>query len=108
MKESFNVPDIKYIDPCMALLTIGILLITSGSLAKNSGLILLQTIPDILDVKELKEDILKTFPGIVDVHEMHIWCLVPGDVTVTMHVIFKDHQVLVLVNLIKNNLRNLS
>lgn len=67
--------------------------ISPNLLVKWSGLILLQTIPDELNVVSLKSELTSRFRSILNVHSMHVWCLVPGNVVATMHVTFKDHQV---------------
>lgn len=87
-------PGLKYIDPSVALLAIIIMVASSGAICRESCLILLQTIPAHLDVAELKADLFARFPTtVLNIHDMHIWCLVPGNVVVTMHVIFQSKQV---------------
>ncbi len=109
-------PGLKYIDPVVAIIAIAIMILTrytkkkmhkgqsdltiffffvcSRTIARESCLILLQTMPAHLDVGELKEELFSKFPNsVLNIHEMHIWCLVPGNVVVTMHVIFQSKQV---------------
>lgn len=89
----FTIPNIIYIDPCVALIGIIMLVSTSLGLGKESCLILLQTIPAKLNIEEVKSGLFAQFPTILNVHDMHIWCLVPGNVVATLHVIFKTEQV---------------
>ena len=71
-----------------------VLFIFSFPLVKESGLILLQTIPAQLDVASLKSELFSSFPDhILNVHEMHVWCLVPGNIVATLHIIFQSEQV---------------
>ena len=48
----------------------------------------------VSDVESFKKELLKKFqPAIVNIHEMHVWCLVPSEVVVTTHVIFRSERV---------------
>lgn len=60
---------------------------------KESGLILLQTIPNHINIDSLKKEILETFPGIVNVHDLHVWQLTEQKVISTVHIIFLDPKV---------------
>lgn len=91
-ENNFN-HKVKYIDPCLGLLSLGVLLASSYPIAKEAGLILLQTIPDTIDVNELRAELFRNFPAILNIHDMHIWCLVPTNIVVTMHVIFQNEEV---------------
>ncbi len=40
------------------------------------------------------EELLDTFKAdILDIHEFHLWCLVPPTTFATLHVIFRDESV---------------
>ena len=68
----------KYVDPAMALLTIGFLIVSSVPLMKKSSLILLQSLPEEMEnVEVLCNDLRKSFSeSISALHEVHVWCLV--------------------------------
>lgn len=89
-KEFPNVP--KYVDPIMALLTIGFLIISSASMTKKAGLILLQSLPEEMeDTEVLCRNLKSSFSKyIVNIHEAHVWCLVPNAIYATLHITFKD------------------
>ncbi|RWS24247.1 zinc transporter 1-like isoform X2 [Leptotrombidium deliense] len=53
---------------------------------KDSGLILLQTVPKTIDVYSLKKSILKEFPQILNVHDLHVWCLTSTEIIATLHI----------------------
>ena len=84
----------KYIDPIMALLTIAFLIVSSLSMAKKASLILLQSLPEEMeDVEILCKDLKVTFPKCInDVHEVHVWALVPSEIYATLHILFKDEE----------------
>ena len=84
----------KYIDPIMAILTITFLIVSSVSMAKKASLILLQSLPEEMeDVEILCKDLKVTFPKCInDVHEVHVWALVPNEIYATLHILFKDEE----------------
>ncbi|XP_066591740.1 proton-coupled zinc antiporter SLC30A1 [Prorops nasuta] len=80
----------KYIDPLFAIVSSILLLLLSYPYMKQSGLILLQTIPNHINIDSLKRDLLEAFPGIVNVHDLHVWQLTGQKVISTVHIIFLD------------------
>jgi len=60
---------------------------------KESGLILLQTIPNHINIDNLKRELLEAFPGIVNVHDLHVWQLAGEKIISTAHIIFLDPTV---------------
>lgn len=58
----------------------------------ETALILLQTTPDDVDVKAIEQKIKNT-PGVVAVHEFHVWRLVGVKIIATVHIRFQslDH-----------------
>jgi hypothetical protein len=60
---------------------------------KEAGMILLQTIPDTIDIESFQADILKKFPQIQSIHDLHIWQLTQSKFVSTAHIIFKDPSV---------------
>lgn len=80
----------KYIDPIIAIVSCVILFSLSYSYMRESGLILLQTIPGTIDIEVFKAKLLKTFPTIYNVHDLHIWQLNAKKYVSTAHLIFSD------------------
>lgn len=62
-------------------------------IVKESGLILLQTIPNHINIDSLKRELLEAFPGIVNVHDLHVWQLTGQKIISTVHIIFLDPMV---------------
>lgn len=83
----------KYIDPLFAIISAISLLALSYSYMKESGLILLQTIPNHINIDSLKRELLEAFPGIVNVHDLHVWQLTGQKIISTVHIIFLDPTV---------------
>lgn len=82
----------KYIDPVLSMLSAFFLLILSYPYMKESCLILLQTIPDHINIDSLCSQLLKAFPDIINVHELHVWRLTVGKTYSTAHIIFLNPQ----------------
>ncbi|XP_012350057.1 zinc transporter 1 isoform X1 [Apis florea] len=83
----------KYIDPLFAIISSISLFALSYSYMKESGLILLQTIPNHINIDSLKRELLEAFPGIVNVHDLHVWQLTGQKIISTVHIIFLDPMV---------------
>lgn len=62
-------------------------------IVKESGMILLQTIPDTIDIEIFKKTLLDGFKDIVSVHDLHIWQLSGNQYVSTVHIIFDNPKV---------------
>lgn len=60
---------------------------------KEAASILLQTIPDTIDIHGFKKQILQKFPEIESIHDLHIWQLTQQKFVSTAHIIFLDPPV---------------
>jgi hypothetical protein len=60
---------------------------------KESGSILLQTIPDTINIESLRSELLTAFPDIINVHDLHVWILTGTKVFSTAHIIFLNSRV---------------
>lgn len=60
---------------------------------KEAASILLQTIPDTIDIQEFQKKILEKFPEIQSIHDLHIWQLTQQKFVSTAHIIFLDPSV---------------
>eukprot|EP00794_Sanderia_malayensis_P006010 gene6010-6708_t len=77
-----------YVDPAMSIIMVMIILKTSIPLLKETSMILMQTVPTHLSVEEITEKLIKTIPGILDVHEFHVWQLSGDRIIASVHVKF--------------------
>ena len=64
-----------YVDPVMSILMVCLILKTSVPLLSESSLILLQTVPTHIKIKEVQDRLLDTIDGVLSVHEFHVWQL---------------------------------
>lgn len=88
--SSFNA---RFVDPIFAIISSISLFVLSYPYMKESGLILLQTIPNHINIESLRRELLEAFPGIVNVHDLHVWQLKSEKVISTVHIIFLDPMV---------------
>lgn len=60
---------------------------------KEAAQILLQTIPDSIDIEDFQKQIMTKFPEIQSIHDLHIWQLTQEKFVSTAHIIFLDPSV---------------
>ncbi|OJD18518.1 hypothetical protein AJ78_01434 [Emergomyces pasteurianus Ep9510] len=78
-----------YADPGVST-GIGILILASAiPLVKNSGSILLDTVPLGVNLDDVQHD-LETIPGVLSVHELHAWRLNQKKAIASAHVVTSD------------------
>ncbi|XP_046403688.1 zinc transporter 1 isoform X2 [Ischnura elegans] len=83
----------KYADPIISIISAVLLLILSYPYMKESGLILLQTIPDHINIESLRVRLCHAFkPSVVGVENLHIWQLTPHRTYATAHVVFMNSK----------------
>lgn len=80
----------KFIDPLLSILSALILMVLSFPYMRESCLILLQTIPDTINIESLRSELLEHFPDIINIHDLHIWQLTATKVISTAHIIFEN------------------
>ncbi|XP_034250485.1 zinc transporter 1 isoform X2 [Thrips palmi] len=88
----------KYADPLMSIVSAILLLWLSYPYMKEAGLILLQTIPEHINIDELRSDFQQAFPGTASIHDLHVWRLNQSKVFCTAHVRFRHPRDYLRVN----------
>ena len=84
-----------YADVVVAILIALWVLPRALSLAAGALRILSESSPSHIDVEELRTA-LGTLDGVTDVHDLHVWTLVPGKDMVTAHLTCYENSALVL------------
>jgi solute carrier family 30 (zinc transporter), member 1 len=74
-----------YMDPVISLVITVIIFSSALPLCKLSSSILLQGVPQNVNADEVKFDVA-SLPGVVDIHDLHIWILKEDLFIATMHV----------------------
>ncbi|XP_053476282.1 zinc transporter 10-like [Ictalurus furcatus] len=74
-----------YVDPSLTLVMVAIIMSSAVPLVKETTRILLQMSPPDLDVPMILEDVCR-LPGVLGVHEVHVWELAKDRNVASMHV----------------------
>jgi len=81
-----------YADPGVSMGISFLILLSSLPLVKNSGSILLQSVPLGVNLEDVKHD-LEKIPGITSVHELHAWRLSQNKAIASAHVVTSEQEV---------------
>jgi len=82
----------RYADGIMAVLIGCIIMWGSIELIREAIHVLLEGVPRNIKYEEVIDDIKKA-PGIIDVHDMHIWSITSGINAVSAHLVIEDQKV---------------
>ncbi len=81
-------PGWGWADPVASLL-IGVLVVVSAwRLLRETVSVLMQSVPIHLDIVEIRTAVLDV-PGVVDVHDLHVWTITSGVESLTGHVVVR-------------------
>ena len=87
----YFLPTIRYIDPICTLLLTGILLYDAYNHMEGVITVLMEGSPLEFDVEELEEN-LRRLGGVIDVHDIHVWSLSIGKISMSCHLITNEPQ----------------
>ncbi|XPS97460.1 hypothetical protein M3J09_006688 [Ascochyta lentis] len=85
-------PSRFYADPAVSMWIAIMILISAIPLTKRSGKILLQSAPLGVRIQDVKQD-LESIPGVLSVHELHVWRLDQRKAIASAHVVVSDPDV---------------
>ncbi|KAF2438442.1 cation efflux protein [Karstenula rhodostoma CBS 690.94] len=89
-----------YIDPAISLYIALMILATAIPLTRRSGTILLESAPDGVVLDHVKNDI-ESIPGVLGVHELHVWRLNQTKSLASAHIVVRDTEVRDFIGLAK-------
>lgn len=78
-----------YVDPAMSIMMVIIILGTTFPLLKESGFILLQTVPSHIKLEDIQRKI-EEVEGVLAVHEFHVWQLAGSRIIASAHITCKN------------------
>lgn len=81
----------KYIDPIITIIICMIILGSTLPLLKYSILVILQAVPDNIDLTKIREE-LCNIEGVYNLHDLHIWLLSQTTYISTLHIKCKNQQ----------------
>lgn len=73
-------------DPIASMIVAVLIVISGYRVVRDSFHILMEGTPNQIDMKEVKES-LKELPHVTDVHDLHIWTITSGFLTLSCHVV---------------------
>jgi cobalt-zinc-cadmium efflux system protein len=73
-----------YVDPLFSMFIALLILFSSWRLLKESATVLMEGTPSHLNGREIEEAI-KSIPGVADVHDLHVWTVTSGFVSLSAH-----------------------
>ena len=82
-------PEWKIADPICTFVFSIIVLFTTWRVATDCIKILLEGTPQELDTDEFEEG-LKSVPGVIDIHDLHVWSLSAGRPAMSAHILSSD------------------
>ncbi|KAJ8113140.1 hypothetical protein OPT61_g4662 [Boeremia exigua] len=85
-------PSRYYADPAVSMWIAIMILISAIPLTKRSGKILLQSAPMGVKIDDVKKD-LESIPGVISVHELHVWRLDQRKAIASAHIVVSDPDV---------------
>jgi cobalt-zinc-cadmium efflux system protein len=77
------------IDPILSVVICMLILISSLRLLREGLHVLMEGVPSHLSLQEIGESMART-PGVWSVHDLHIWQVSTGQVTLSAHVVLKQ------------------
>jgi cobalt-zinc-cadmium efflux system protein len=78
-----------WVDPLASLLIGALVIFSSWELIREAVSVLMESAPGHLDVDEVRNTIL-AHPGVIDVHDLHIWTIATGLDALSAHVAVED------------------
>jgi len=76
---------VKYVDPTSSILIVIIVLWTTVPLLKRCSEVLMQKVPTDIELGTIRAS-LKKVPGVLGVHEFHVWPLVEETIICSVHI----------------------
>jgi cobalt-zinc-cadmium efflux system protein len=73
------------VDPLLSLLVSALILRSAWALTRESADVLLQSVPPGFDVKHIEAELIGHVPGLVDIHDIHVWSMTGERPTITLH-----------------------
>lgn len=75
-----------YIDPTLSVFMVCLILRSTWPLLTESAMILLQTVPTHIEVDSLRRRLTEEIPGVLAVHEFHVWQLAGDRIIASAHI----------------------
>jgi len=84
-------PGIVIVDPICTFVFCIIVLCTTIPITRDCLNVLMEASPKEIDIKALTEELVKVV-GVVDIHDVHIWCISVGKPSISLHILSRSPQ----------------
>lgn len=84
-------PGIAVVDPICTFIFAIIVMSTSIPVTRDCLNVLMEATPKDIDVFKLAEEI-SNIPGVINIHDVHIWCISVGKPSISMHILSDNPQ----------------
>ncbi|MBI5528319.1 MAG: cation transporter [Deltaproteobacteria bacterium] len=74
------------VDPVLGVVIAGVITWNAARLVRDAGHVLLEGVPKNMDLREI-EAVLKGIPGVVAVHDLHVWTITSGLDALSAHLV---------------------
>lgn len=82
-------PRFAIVDPILGLIIAAVVVAGAIRLLREGLDVLLEAVPRGLDVEAVRSGV-REVPGVVDVHDLHIWCITSGLFALSAHIVVED------------------
>jgi cobalt-zinc-cadmium efflux system protein len=79
-------------DPVVSFLIAGLILWSSWGILRESAAVLLEGTPRGMDMQAVVDAITRV-PGVLDVHDLHVWMVGPGVVACSCHIVVAEQSI---------------
>ncbi len=86
-----STPGIVIVDPICTFVFAIIVLCTTIPVTQDCINVLMEASPREVDINALSEELRKV-QGVVDVHDIHVWCISVGKPSISLHILSKTPQ----------------
>lgn len=80
------------IDPIISLLVVAIIVFGTLSLLKESFNLVVDAVPEKIDIAEIKNYFLN-LPSVIQMHDLHIWALSTTETALSVHLVVNDELI---------------
>ena len=77
------------VDPLLSMLVGGLILRSTFAVLKETTFVLLDSVPPHVDYGRVGKE-LAQLPGVLSVHDLHVWSMMPGRCALSAHVLVDD------------------
>jgi cobalt-zinc-cadmium efflux system protein len=81
------------IDPIFSIIIALLILVWASGLIRDSVRILMESTPRHINVNNLKESLINTFPAVKGMHDLHVWEITTGMYCMSAHIAVSDMTV---------------